>query len=137
MKNKALSLTLTMLMLCAMVTTALAAPIATCWDNIARCGADLTFSGTTANCTASIVGKSGTTKINAQMFLQERKSSGRYATVKHWPLQTTTGSSLNLSEKQTGCTSGTYYRVGVITNVFNSDGTSESITVYSSSAKCP
>ena len=137
MKNKALSLTLTMLMLCAMVTTALAAPIATCWDNIKACNPTLNFSGTTAICKASIEGESGTTKINAQMFLQERKSSGSYATVKHWPLQTTTGSSLNLSEKQTGCTSGTYYRVGVITNVFNSDGTSESITVYSSSAKCP
>ena len=138
MKNKALSLTMAVLMLCAALTTAaMAQTIVPLWDNINRCESYLTFSGTTADCSAKVTGKSGTTKINAQLLLQEQQANGSYVTVKFWPLQTTTSLTLNLSGSQSGCTSGVYYRTGVITNVYNSAGVSEAITVYSAPVRCP
>lgn len=137
MRKKALSLTLAVLMMCAVVTTALAQPIVPLWDNTSSCPCELKFSRTTAACTATVNGKTGTTKINAQLILQERQSNGSYVTVKFWPLQTTTGRTLNLSGSQPGCTSGVYYRTGVIANVFNSAGVGESITVYSDPVRCP
>jgi hypothetical protein len=45
--------------------------------------ASLSFSGTTAMCSASVEGYSGTTKISASYELQ-RKSGSSYATVKSW-----------------------------------------------------
>ena len=138
MKNKALSLTMAVLMLCAALTTAaMAQTIVPLWDNVSSVTCDLSFSGTTANCSAKVTGKSGTTKINAQLLLQEQQANGSYVTVKFWPLQTTTSLTLNLSGSQSGCTSGTYYRTGVVTNVYNSAGVSEAITVYSTPVRCP
>lgn len=137
MRKKALSLALAVLMMCAVVTTAMAQTIVPLWDNTDTCNPTLTFSGTTAICRGPIEGKPGTTKINAQLILQEQQSNGSYVTVKFWPLQTTSGTVLNLSGSQPGCTSGVYYRAGVIANVFNSAGVSESITVYSDPVRCP
>ncbi len=138
MKNKALSLTMAVLMLCAALTTAaMAQTIVPLWDNTDTCNPILNFSGTTANCRGTIEGKPGTTKINAQLLLQEQQANGSYVTVKFWPLQSTTGNTLTLTGSQPGCTSGTYYRTGVVTNVYNSAGVSEAITVYSTPVRCP
>ena len=60
-----------------------------------------------------------------------------YSAVKFRPLQTTSGTVLNLFGSRPGCTSGVYYRAGVIANVFNSDGVGESITVYSDPVRRP
>ena len=74
------------------VTATQYVPIQPLWQNVNSATARLTFSGTTAHCSATIVGLSGTTRITATMRL-ERVSGNSATTVATWT-QTVNGSRL-------------------------------------------
>ena len=99
--------------------------------------AGLGFSGTTAQAVSSITGKSGTSKITGQLFLQEQKSNGDAETIVRWSSETVYGEDLILSGNAISRTPGTYYRAGVTTTVYNANGVGETITIYSPWVKCP
>ncbi|MCL2199737.1 MAG: hypothetical protein FWB80_12525 [Defluviitaleaceae bacterium] len=110
----------------AMTTATIAAvPIQPLWQNVEQATARVTHSGTTAQCTARIIGLSGTTRISATMTL-ERVTDSNVITVRTWT-QTTNSSSLVMSESATVTSSGTY-RVRVDATVTR-NGVAESISV--------
>lgn len=137
MKTKAISLAMAVLMMCAMTTAAMAQGVVPLWDNTARISPTLSFSGTTAVGSAIITGKSGTTKITGQMFLQELKDGDRYETIVTWSERSTTDSTLSLSGEAIRRVPGVTYRLMVTATVTNADGVDETITVYSDAVECP
>ena len=137
MRTKAVSLAMAVLMMCAMTTAAMAQGIVPLWDNTSSCNPDLYFSGTTAKCTARIVGQSGTTHISGRLFLQELKDNGRYETIVTWTERSVNGTSLSLSGDAIRREPGVTYRTGVTATVTNSSGQEETITVYSTPVECP
>ena len=122
MKTKAISLAMAVLMMCAMTTAAMAQGIVPLWDNTSSCNPDLYFSGTTAKCTARIVGQPGTTHISGRLFLQELKDDGRYETIVTWSERSTAGRFLELNGEAIRREPGVTYRTGVTATVTNADG---------------
>ena len=137
MRTKAISLAMAVLMMCAMTTAAMAQGIVPLWDNASSISTDLSFSGTTAVGTATIIGKSGTTEITGRIFLQELKDNGRYETIVTWSSRTTTNSTLDLTGEAIRREPGVTYRLGVTATVTNSAGQEETVTVYSTPVECP
>ena len=137
MKTKAISLAMAVLMMCAMTTAAMAQGVVPLWENASEIFRELTFSGTTAVGTASITGKSGTTEITGQMFLQELKDNGRYETIVTWSERSTAGRFLELNGEAIRRDPGVTYRLKVVATVTNADGADETITVYSDAVECP
>ena len=80
------------------------------YDNTSSCAALMSFSGNTAYCTASVIGKNGTSSITGTMTLYRKAtgSSSGYSMLKSWPVS---GGSYLLQEKTySPATSGyTYY----------------------------
>ena len=132
MKKRAISLGLALMMVCALMVTT-----ATAWSNTESSSPGLYFSGTTAKASAVVTGEPGTTKITGQLFLQELKSNGDEETIVRWSEETVNDSILALSGNAISRTSGTYYRTGVTSTVYNANGVGETITVYSPWVKCP
>ena len=132
MKKRAISLGLALMMVCALMVTT-----ATAWSNTAGIDPGLYFSGNTAEASAVIFGKSGTSKVTGELFLQEQKSNGDAETIVRWSSVTVYDEDLVLSGSAISRTSGTYYRTGVTSTVYNANGVGETITVYSPWVKCP
>ena len=132
MKKRAISLGLALMMVCALMVTT-----ATAWSNTDEISIALGFDGTTAEASAIVLGKTGTSKITGQLFLQEQKSNGSAETIVRWSSETIYDEELGLSGNAISRTSGTYYRAGVTTTVYNANGVGETITSYSPWVKCP
>ena len=132
MKKRAISLGLALMMVCALMVTT-----ATAWSNTDEISPALGFTGTTAEASAIVIGKTGTSKITGQLFLQEQKSNGSAETIVRWSSETSYSDDLVLSGNAISRTPGTYYRTGVTTTVYNANGVGETITVYSPWVKCP
>ena len=107
------------------VTTTQYVPNKPLWQNVNSATARLTFSGTTAHCSAIIAGLSGTTSITATMRL-ERVNGNSATTVATWT-QTVNGSRLVMSESNAVTANGTY-RLRVDATVVR-NGVSESISI--------
>jgi hypothetical protein len=105
--------------------TAAFIPIQPLWQNVDQATARLTRSGTTAHCSATITGLSGTTRIVATMQLQ-RVSGNSVTTVSTWT-QSVNGNRLVMSESATVTSNGTY-RLRVDATVTR-NGVSESISI--------
>jgi|GEM_PF-1197365 len=100
-------------------------PIQPFWQNVNSATVRLSFSGTTAHCSSTIVGLSGTSSISATMKLQ-RVNGNTVTTVSTWN-HSVNGNRLVISESATINTSNTYRLVVDATVVRN--GVSESITI--------
>lgn len=73
------------------------APIQPMWNNVDSAYATLSFNGSYAQVTGSIMGKSGTTQITTTLTLERKMSGGAYVSVKTWGPQTTQGEIATLS----------------------------------------
>ncbi|MCL2083311.1 MAG: hypothetical protein FWH04_08790 [Oscillospiraceae bacterium] len=96
------------------------------WANVSSVNLGLSFSGTTATCSGSITGYSGTTKITATYVLRRKNSNGTYTVVKTFPTQTVNGSTLRFSGTAS-ITTGYTYRLTVTATVTR-NGTNETVT---------
>ena len=106
-------------------TNALAViPIQPFWTNVSEVRPTLSFSGTTANCSAFVQGFSGTTKIAATVTLA-RKNGNSWTTVKTWT-QTANSTVLTWSGTQS-ITTGNTYRLTITANVTR-NGTTETVS---------
>ena len=85
------------------------------WENTSSVTAGLSFSGTTANCSAIVVGLSGTTRIVATIRL-ERLEDGILRPVRTWSNQSANASTLTFSNTHT-VTRGFTYRLTVEADV--------------------
>lgn len=94
------------------------------WMNAESATSFLSFTGKTANCGASVVGMTGTTKISATITL-EQKVNGSYSAVKTWT-DSVSGSTLNFSNTYS-VTSGYTYRLSVSATVTR-NGVPESVS---------
>lgn len=136
LKKRIFSLALSLVMSIALCGTTLAAGITPRWNNIWKCVPELSFSGTTANCTVTIRGESGTTEIDPMITLQKENASGGFSADTSWEPSAASGSSFTWSGTRRNCVSGTDYRLKVVADVTR-NGTTETITVYSDPLTCP
>jgi hypothetical protein len=95
------------------------------YTNVSYVNMNLTFSGTTANCSSTIQGLSGTTSITATYTLQRKETNGSYTTLKTWT-PSASGMTLRLNETHT-VTSGYTYRLSVTASVTR-NGTTETVS---------
>lgn len=106
---------------------ALAVDISPMYVNTADINVSLSFSGTTANCSTTITGLSGTTKISASMTLERKNTNGTYTLMKSWPAESVNSSMLSTS-KTYSVTSGYTYRLSVNGSVTR-NSTTESVSL--------
>ena len=93
------------------------------WTNIDSITTTLSFSGTKANCSAKVLGKSGTTRITGTAKL-ERFVNGSYQLVKTWTGIGESGDVLRWSDSYSPVSSGYTYRFTFTANV-TCNGTTE------------
>lgn len=86
----------------------------------------LTFDGTTAKCSGTVQGLSGTTGITATYTLQRKETNGTYTTLKTWANLSASGTTLRFSDTYT-ITKGYTYRLSVTANVTR-NGTTETVS---------
>lgn len=101
------------------------------WVNADKVDVYLSVDGSTATCTANVVGKPGTEKITATAVLARKNSNGSYTTVKTWSNLSASGESLYFDETY-HVSSGYGYRLTVDATVYRK-GQSERINKYSES----
>lgn len=104
------------------------------WDGAYRCVPKLSFSGSSASCTASIAPSEASAKVTASMTLYRVNSNGTLSTCASWPSKTGTGY-LSFSQKHSSARSGNTYRLVISGTVKDSTGT-HPIHAYRQ-AKCP
>lgn len=126
MQKKVAALTFALLMLLSVSVWAL--EVSPMWGTASYCDVSLNFTGTTANCGASIYGKDGTNKMTVKVSLQ-RSNGGSYSTVKTWE-ETVYKDSYILNGISGNCVKGTTYRLTVTATVYNTNGTSETVSNY-------
>lgn len=93
------------------------------WNNADYVSVSLTFSGTTANCVASVRGKPGTTKIVATIKLEQVNVSPSPAT---WP-KTVNSDILDFSGTYSSVSKGNTYRLTITADVTR-NGTVETVS---------
>jgi hypothetical protein len=103
-------------------TTVQYIPIQPLWQNVSTATVTLTISGTTAHCSTTIIGLTGTTRISATMRLERTDGT----TVRTWS-QTVNGSRLTMIESNAITANGSY-RLRVDATVVR-NGVSESISI--------
>ena len=110
--------------------SAVADTVAPCYEIAYVTSSELTVSGTKATCTSSTTGKS-TVKITAKQTLQKQGLLWTWSTVSgaSWT-KTVNASSIYMTNSKTGLASGTY-RLKTVFTLTASDGTTETVTVYS------
>lgn len=99
------------------------------WANTSDISLSLSFSSGTAMCSGLIIGKPGTTKINATFYLQIKNMNGTFSTVKTWSGLTSNNVFLTFSGTNS-VTSGQTYRLrcdAIITR----NGSTETVSVFS------
>ena len=136
MKARVSSLLLAGLLMMTAAAPALAAEITPFWVNMFSCDTRVQFSGTTANCTVHITGKTGTTYIEADIELQEKEPGGSYEVIARWPNRTASGSTLDWSHSFPGRTPGNTYQL-VVDATVTTNGRTVTETAYSSEVVCP
>ena len=112
MKTKVLSLVMLMALVLTLGLSASAAEISPQWDNKFTCTPTLTFSGTTATCSASIKANDSTAKINATMTLYRINANGSRTQVATWTSLTGTGR-LDVNRTHSPVVSGAKYHLVV------------------------
>ena len=125
--KKLVSLALTLIIILTLSTTAFAAaqlPIEPMWDNTQRIDCSFSFNGTAGEANARIIGKTGTTRIEAILKVYELINS-------QWVYITENTQSVNsdilaISTPFTA-QNGVYYKSVLVVHVTNSDGYVESI----------
>lgn len=136
LRKRILSLALILVAALALSSAALAAGVSPLWDNTLSCNPTFFFSGTTAKCSVSIRGESGTTEIDPTITLQKKKASGGFSADTSWEPSASNGDSFYWSDTRPNCISGTDYRLKIVADVTR-NGTTETITVYSDPVTCP
>jgi hypothetical protein len=125
--KKLLSLALTLIIMLTLCTTAFAAtqlPIEPLWDNTQRIDTYFTFNGTSSQACARIIGKPGTTRIEATLKVYELINS-------QWVYITENTQSVNSDalaiSTPFSAQSGVYYKSVLVVHVTNSAGVVESL----------
>jgi hypothetical protein len=141
LKKKSAAVILALILLIALGGQALAAGdagtpvsriIAPLWVNIDQAGANLTFTGSLANCSAYVIGKTGTSRITGKAVLARRNSNGTYTTVCTWSNLASNSRYLDFSGSSY-VTTGYTYRLAFTATVYR-NGSSETVTAYSSAS---
>jgi hypothetical protein len=88
---------------------------------------ELSFEGTTAKCSSTIQGLSGTTGVTAAFTLQRKETNGTYTTLKTWN-ESASGTTLRFSGTHT-ITTGFTYRLSVTVKVTR-NGTTETVSEW-------
>ena len=101
------------------------------WTNTSSISCNLTFSGKTATCTGNINGYSGATISGTLTLYKKNGSSWDYIT--SWD-KSSTIASLNMSEKYTVNSAGTYKVI--LTGKVTRNGTTENVSITSSEKTC-
>ncbi|MDF2632125.1 MAG: hypothetical protein K0Q85_721 [Caproiciproducens sp.] len=140
MKNKIIALFLSVLLFSSISVSSFAANAATplkgavntqispMWTNTDYTQVTLGFTGSRADCSAVIYGKSGVNKITATATLYRISSSGSLTAVKTWSGLSAAGSELDFNQVYYVYV-GYNYRLVINANVYNGS-IMENITVY-------
>lgn len=126
MKRKIMSAALALVMLLSISASAVS--IMPLWDNARNCEAKINFSGDTAQCTVSVDGKVGTSRITTTMTLQKQNANGSYGDVVIWGTDLTYGQSTTRTETFDNCAPGTYLLTATV-YVYDANGVGERIVV--------
>ncbi len=136
-RKSAILLLIVMLIVCALPTAVGAEsntlepklePEATRAVIITYINADLSFTGTRADCVANVVAVSGTDSITATVTLKRKNLDNSYTTIKTWSGLSSAGNTLNFSSYHY-VTSGYTYRL-TISAIAYKDGDSDSDSDY-------
>jgi len=103
------------------------------WDNVNSITPSLSISNGIATCSVTVIGRPGTTKITAVVYLQQKNSNGSFTTIKTWSGISANSSVLTWSATHP-VTVGQTYRLRVDTTV-TLNGKNETVTVYSAERK--
>ena len=98
------------------------------WINTERIDLGLSFSGSQANCSAMVIGKTGTARITATVTLQRKNTNGAYTTVKTWSGLSANGAVLTFSDSYS-VTKGYNYRLTINATVYK-DSIGENVSSY-------
>lgn len=108
--------------------------ITPCWTNTESIHLDLGFSGTRADCSAMVIGKTGTSRITATVKLQRKNTNGTYTNVKTWAGLSANGSTLTFNDSY-NVTCGYTYRLMINATVYkggSGENVSKSVEKYCS-----
>lgn len=130
MKTKVLSLVMLVALVLSLGLSTGAAEISPQWDEGNRCTPVLTFAGTKATCSATIVAADSTAKINATMTLYRINANGSRTQVAAWTGLTGTGL-LDVKKTHSPVVSGSTYHLVVSGTIAG-----ESFSTYQSKT-CP
>lgn len=130
-----LILFLTSTVFCAVTAKAETPPqISPFYDNASAIDTDLDISGTTATVYVSLNGNNNTKSINVTYSLQQ-KSGSSWSNVKSWT-GSKTGLTFSAQQTYSSLTKGAQYRVYATFKVTGKDGSTETITSYTSTYTC-
>jgi hypothetical protein len=99
------------------------------WDNVNSITPSLSISNAVATCSVTVIGRPGTTRITAVVYLQQRNSNGTWSSIRTWSGISTNSSILTWSGTHP-VTAGQTYRMRVDATVTR-NGTNETVTVFS------
>ncbi len=140
MKNKIIALLLSVLLFSTISVSSFSANAATpltgavntqitpMWTNTDYTRVALVFTGSRADCTAIVYGKSGVNKITATATLYRISSSGSLTAVKTWSGLSASGAEFTFNQSYY-VSSGYNYRLAINAKVYNGS-IMESISVY-------
>ena len=100
-------------------------PITSYYTNTSQVQVGLSFTGTTANCSSTIIGFSGTTKITATLSLYRINANGSLTLLKSWTASSSI-TMLNIGETY-AVSAGYTYRLSVSAQVTR-NATTESVS---------
>lgn len=130
MKTKVLSMVMLVALVLSLGLTASAAEISPLWDSNNRCTPVLTFSGTKATCSGTVVAANSSAKINATMTLYRVNANGSRTQVATWTNLTGTGR-VSVTKTHSSVVSGANYHL-----VLSGTIAGESFSTYQSKT-CP
>jgi len=102
------------------------------WTNTSSINLYLSFTSSTANCSAIVRGKTGTTKITGTATLARKNTNGTYTIVKTWSGLSTNSNELIFNESYS-VSSGYTYKLTINATVYmgsNGENVSSSVEKY-------
>lgn len=105
------------------------------YTHISSISANISYSGNTATCAVSVVGKPGTTNIAITMSIQRLESDGSYTTLHTWPEENKNSDTFSISKTRSVVRGYSYRTRATITVTRN--GTTETTTITSGTVLCP
>ena len=98
------------------------------WTLLSAAGLNITYSGTTATCTATVTGVSSVNSITANFTLSRVNANGSLTSVRTWFNQSSSTNQLSFSGTYSPVSSGQTYQLDMVATLKTSGGASETVS---------